>query len=118
MVSRTLQERIQHTRRLQAGEKRYQYILHLKNKYGITPEEKIEMALKQEYKCANLRCKKHLGWQVSRIAVDHCHKTGKVRALLCTGCNTTLGHLEIEDERLKGLHEYIERYKVTDPDVK
>lgn len=113
MVSRTLQERIEHTRRLKAGERKYQYAIYLKNKYDITPEQKVKMAIEQDYKCANLRCNKNLGWQVSKIALDHCHKTGKIRALLCTGCNTTLGHLEIEDERLKGLHEYIERHKIT-----
>jgi predicted class III extradiol MEMO1 family dioxygenase len=72
------------------------------------------MAKKQNWKCGNLKCNKYLNWsQISKIAVDHCHTTGKVRELLCNGCNTTLGHLEIESERLDGLYEYMERHKIT-----
>lgn len=26
-----------------------------------------------------------------RLAIDHCHKTGKVRSLLCTSCNVAVG---------------------------
>lgn len=26
--------------------------------------------------------------------IDHCHKTGKIRAILCHPCNTSLGYIE------------------------
>ena len=34
-----------------------------------------------------------------KLAVDHCHKTGRIRALLCQPCNTTLGRLEKDAEK-------------------
>jgi hypothetical protein len=44
-----------------------------------------------------------------RFAVDHCHKTGAVRGLLCSNCNTALGLVGDEITRLKQLISYLER---------
>ncbi|WP_442942261.1 endonuclease VII domain-containing protein [Nonomuraea sp. NBC_00507] len=42
------------------------------------------------------------------LHVDHCHTTGKVRGLLCVGCNTALGLLAEDSERIRGLLGYLE----------
>ena len=41
--------------------------------------------------------------------VDHCHATGRVRALLCLPCNTALGLLKESPERMRALIAYIEK---------
>jgi hypothetical protein len=62
----------------------------LKAKYGITLSDFNRLLKKQGGKCAVCR-----GVEPKRnLAVDHDHVTGKVRGLLCTSCNTTLGKLE------------------------
>lgn len=60
---------------------------NLKHVYGISPEDKESLLLKQGGKCA--LCQK-----TKRLVVDHNHDTGAIRGLLCHGCNTGLGHFE------------------------
>ncbi len=43
------------------------------------------------------------------LAVDHCHRTGVIRGLLCRGCNAALGQLQEDPERMRALAAYIER---------
>ena len=44
------------------------------------------------------------------LCVDHDHKTGQVRGLLCKGCNVALGETKDNVETLKGLIEYVNRF--------
>jgi len=39
--------------------------------------------------------------------VDHCHRSGKVRGILCQGCNTGLGHFKDNTTNLKGAIIYL-----------
>lgn len=45
------------------------------------------------------------------LQADHCHKTGKKRALLCTRCNLTLGKLENEPDLVAKLMAYLEEHQ-------
>lgn len=54
--------------------------------YGITSIQFKALTIAQQHRCAVCRKRK-------KLCVDHCHKTGVVRMLLCTQCNLALGHL-------------------------
>lgn len=74
--------------------------------YGIEPEEYYKMLKEQGHGCAICKSK-----SVHRaMNIDHNHKTGKVRGLLCDGCNLSLGHLE-RDGWIEKAMEYLAKYK-------
>jgi hypothetical protein len=57
--------------------------------YGITPEQFDERLAAQNHVCAI--CLQPERRKKSTLSVDHCHKTGKIRGLLCGDCNPGLG---------------------------
>lgn len=71
--------------------------------YGITVEQYDAMLNSQGGLCA--RCGQTSSGM--RLAVDHCHDTGRVRGLLCGPCNTYLGRLEAGLGSLAGDLRYI-----------
>lgn len=75
------------------------------NKYGLTPYAYNLMLLEQDGKCKG--CDRHQSEFKKRLAVDHCHKTGAVRGLLCTDCNLTLGHSKDSIKILTNLIKYL-----------
>lgn len=65
-------------------------------KYGITIDEYNKMDSEQNSVCKicmNPETSTRDG-KVLRLSVDHCHRTGVIRGLLCRGCNTSIGELE------------------------
>lgn len=70
-------------------------------KYGKTKQDFDEMAKAQDYKCALCRREK-------KLVMDHSHSSGKVRGLLCDGCNVALGMFLDDPELLRRAASYVE----------
>jgi hypothetical protein len=85
--------------------KNYQRLRLLR--YDLTPEEHAQMLIAQKGVCAI--CQK-LPKGKRPLVVDHRHSDGKVRGLLCYGCNRALHVLE-SVELLAAAQAYLIKYK-------
>jgi hypothetical protein len=78
--------------------------------YGITLEKFEEMRVTQNCSCAI--CGKHESQNKNKkLFVDHDHITGKVRELLCHGCNTGIGLLQDDVDLLQKALDYLIKHK-------
>jgi len=74
---------------------------------GIT--QLIEILESQNNKCKI--CDRDLEFRASginKVCIDHSHKTGKLRGLLCTKCNSVLGFCDDNRDVLKKAIIYLE----------
>jgi hypothetical protein len=75
----------------------------LKTHYGISKAQYDEMLASQGGNCGI--CGND---PKETLCVDHCHSTGKVRALLCRSCNTGLGCFKDNSQLLLAAIKYLE----------
>ena len=88
--------------------------IHLKYEYGISTEIYENLIKLQDNKCAicnkdEVRKFKTRNTTV-RLAVDHCHKTGKIRELLCSKCNAALGAVGDSIDILEKMISYLKKH--------
>jgi hypothetical protein len=80
-------------------------------KYGL-PENDYQKLVNSRSTCALCGAKPSgKGPSNSRLHIDHCHKTGKVRALLCGNCNTALGLMKDNPKLLRKAANYLEAHR-------
>jgi hypothetical protein len=70
--------------------------------YGITLNDYKEMVTQQEGRCRI--CKEQ-----KALVVDHCHKTGIVRGLLCSTCNRAMGLFQDDSAKIRSALIYLEQ---------
>lgn len=80
-----------------------------KSKYGISIHDYNKMVEDQEGKCASCRQDTEL------LAVDHDHRTGKIRGLLDNKCNSILGHANDSIAILVANIKYLDKHSGREP---
>lgn len=81
---------------------------YLKSKYNITLKDYNTLFEQQNGYCAI--CGTHQTNFKLRFAVDHNHRTGEVRGLLCFKCNWILGRTNDNINVFKNAISYLEKY--------
>jgi hypothetical protein len=108
--------RLRHPEKVAASKKRWwaqlypekQWDYWLRKKYKITLEAYDALLVAQEFKCAV--CKVDFKRMPKKLRhVDHCHKTKRVRGILCFECNWALGFLKDDEVTISNLLEYVRR---------
>lgn len=97
-------------------DRRAKHQTSLEKLYGINIVEYNVMLLKQSAKCAICFKSDPGGRRGSNFHVDHCHKTSKIRGLLCSSCNTAIGLLKEDCTILLSAIEYLKGQKAPNPE--
>jgi len=88
------------------GAKHRHWIIDIRKRYGITEAQYNLMLQAQNYVCAI--CEKPCSAR-KRLGVDHCHKTRKVRGLLCVKCNNAVGLFNDDPNIARKAAEYLSK---------
>lgn len=79
--------------------------LRIKKEYNLLEHQVLDMLEKQNNKCSicNIDISK-------RYHIDHCHKSGKVRDLLCSKCNQAIGLFDEDNTKIQNAANYLKRF--------
>lgn len=79
----------------------------IKRKYGLSLEQYDELLERQNGCCAI--CERHQSEFKTNLAVDHSHRSFRIRGLLCTACNYRLVARHEDPELLRKIADYLEQ---------
>ncbi len=86
----------------------------ISRQYHLTVEDYARMFNTQNGECAI--CHKRLDdTKYKGVNIDHCHRTGSVRGLLCGNCNNGIGYLKDSLDLVRAAAEYLERTATLPP---
>ena len=91
------------------SEVHWEYILS--RDYGISPEQYHQALADQNNTCAICH-REEFSNRTNKLCVDHDHKTGKFRGLLCSRCNRCIGRFEDDPILLRAAASYLEGHEL------
>jgi hypothetical protein len=85
-------------------------IAYLASKFGIERETAAELYDRSVNGVCDICGRSPFGKAppADALHVDHCHATGRIRGLLCSNCNTALGLMGDDPERLRAAIKHLE----------
>lgn len=95
-------KRYHNSEKTKAAHKNASYRHRIKS-YGLTLDQYDEMYESQDGNCKICSEKPD-----RNLVIDHCHKTGVIRGLLCNSCNVALGAAKDDPEILSKMISYLE----------
>jgi len=100
-------------RRENPERKEFDRLRSYKRRYGISREEYMLMRKTQDFRCeiCGLHEDEHKLSRWGNLCLDHNHKTGQIRALLCAQCNKGLGSFKDNANMLRLAAEYLDKYE-------
>lgn len=83
------------------------------SKYGMTRDQYEAMEKEQNFLCAICNRPEKAVYKGTplRLTVDHDHTTGKIRGLLCRGCNLAIGKLQEDPDIAQRAADYLRTHK-------
>lgn len=81
---------------------------HLKSNYGMDDIDYHRMLAAQGGVCAICKKEEPRG---RKLSFDHDHATGKVRSLLCSGCNQAIGYIKENPDALSKAVDYLKKHQ-------
>lgn len=91
-------------RKTKPGYKEQVKELHYQRTYGVSASLKDELLAKQDNKCAICQGTPE---NPKNFHLDHCHKTNKIRGVLCFACNQALGSFKDSPDILRNAIRYL-----------
>lgn len=85
----------------------HKFYIRIKNVYGLSKEQYLELKDRAGGVCeiCNTPFEDRHGYH---MVIDHCHKTGVIRGLLCNKCNQALGLFNDSKYVLRNAIKYLE----------